>query len=309
MSGPATTPSDAGITISSENENQEISRSQMHKLLVDNAKWKQRSEETSSIHIADLKKLSPNDALSTVLLGDSMFERMKTTGQSASLEPWPSTEMLGGRAFNQLKATNPLFHKRLDGVFNTGVGGDGVQNIVYRLAGEKAKNLDGLLPTLGAHNIKLFVLHCGTNNLHHKQGLKDRDRDYMRLILQALLHIARAGSKILVTGLFYRNDISDELVDDANGKIQDLVNSMNENIGALQILYLAPAPKVCKEHLVDHVHLSIDGYRLWTEHLLPKVVELLREVDLLRKAARSIHENAEQELFHSLKSSGSSSPL
>lgn len=217
--------------------------------------------------------------------------------------------MLGPGALHRMKCANPLVSRRLEGVFNAGVGGDGMQNIIYRLAGDSERHLDGLLPVLAAHNIKLFVIHCGTNNLRAKHGLRDGDVQHMRLILQSVLHIARAEAKVLVTGLFYRNDISDLLVDQANNKIETLVESMNTNINAQRFVYMSPSARVGKQHLVDQVHLSIDGYKLWVEDLFQEVARLLREVGLLRSAGWLIRENAEREFKHSLRSSGDSTPL
>lgn len=249
------------------------------------AKYKLRSHETSkTTHLPLLQHRQHPPTV--VLLGDSMFERMTTTGESPNLvAPWPSAAMLPDSEL-------PAGTGRLRGVFNAGVGGDKVQNIAYRLVGGRhpedgEKDLGGLLGALvecaagRGEGVKLWVVQAGTNNLSVKKGLVDADRDALQVVVRALLKMPRPEggkeSKVLVTGLFYRKDLARELVDEANKKLMDMVEGLNHEVGVDRVVFLPATGEVkTEEHLVDHVHLSLDGYQVWMRNLFPAVVGLLK---------------------------------
>ncbi|KXX78171.1 Platelet-activating factor acetylhydrolase IB subunit gamma [Madurella mycetomatis] len=230
------------------------------------AKYKPRSHETSkTTHLPLLQRQQRPPTI--VLLGDSMVERMTTTGESPNLvAPWPSAAMLPDSEL-------PAGTGRLHGVLNAGVGGDKVQNIAYRLVGERhpedgEKDLAGLLEALVGcgpgrkEGVKLWVVQAGTNNLSVKKGLVDTDRDAFQVVLRALKDVAR------------------ELVDEANKKLMDMVKGLNHEAGMDRVVFLPATDEVkTEEHLVDHVHLSLDGYRVWMRKLFPAVVGLLKEME------------------------------
>jgi hypothetical protein len=153
-----------------------------------------------------------------VFLGDSMFERMTTTGETPNfVAPWPSPAMLS----DEMLRFGGTDYKRIDRVFNAGVRGDKIQNLVYRLVGashpeEEEKNLPGLLPMLAAcGTVKLWVIHIGTNNLHPKHGLRDDDVEALRKLVEALLNLNSSEGRpchVAVTLLWPRKDISRHLV-------------------------------------------------------------------------------------------------
>ncbi|KAK4245709.1 hypothetical protein C7999DRAFT_42793 [Corynascus novoguineensis] len=276
------------------------------------AKFKVRSHETSkTVHIPLLLRQSHSSSQdpTVVLLGDSMFERMTTTGESPNLvAPWPSPAMMSDDKMHALfdldgkevertegkieKENERNNGRRLHGVFNAGVGGDRIQNLAYRLVGSGNDanadtetgeiNLPGLLPVLAARGTaKVWVVHAGTNNLSPKKGLSDGDADALRRVVGAVLQAnpEKGRCKVLVTGLFYRRDVSKELVDLANDKVKRAVEMLQEQCGTERVTYLPPAAAVKpEEHLVDHVHLSLDGYQLWAEELFPKVASILDSV-------------------------------
>ncbi|KAL2200171.1 SGNH hydrolase-type esterase domain-containing protein [Corynascus similis CBS 632.67] len=265
------------------------------------AKFKARSRETSkTVHIPLLLHQSDSSSQgpSVVLLGDSMFERMTTTGESPNLvAPWPSPAMMSDDRMHRLfsldgKKVRTTERKRLDGVFNAGVGGDRIQNLAYRLVGSGSDanadaetdeiNLPGLLPVLAARGtVKVWVVHVGTNNLSPKKGLSDGDADALRRVVGAVLQVnpEKGRCKVLVTGLFYRRDVTRELVNRANDKVRQVVEALQEQCGTERVAYLPPAAAVKpEEHLVDHVHLSLDGYKLWVDELFPKVASILDSV-------------------------------
>ncbi|RYP30534.1 hypothetical protein DL767_006211 [Monosporascus sp. MG133] len=194
------------------------------------AKFKERSFETAAkTHIPLLKSCTTGPAI--ILLGDSMIERMVTTADSPSFHPWPSDAILSEDSLASLGGQAGRKINRLGSVFNAGVGGDKYENILYRLVGDDSeeRQLPGLLEILQGRDIDIWVVHAGTNNLHPKRGLTNVDVNKLRLLLEAALRISRPETNLLLTGLFYRKDIADGLVDDANRKLEALVESMNEN--------------------------------------------------------------------------------
>lgn len=206
-----------------------------------------------------------------MLLGDSMIERMQTTGQSASLEPWPSAHIISD-AHLESNRSKGLVHERLRGVFNAGVGGDKYENILYRLHGDEERQLPGLLDTPSALDAELWFINAGTNNLHPKRGLSDASVDVLRLVLMAILASTPFETRILLSGLFYRTDVADHLVDEANTKLEYLVDSINDTQREPRLFCIQMPGSVRKEvHLEDHVHLNEKGYRVWFQYLLPRL--------------------------------------
>ncbi|KAK0630482.1 SGNH hydrolase-type esterase domain-containing protein [Bombardia bombarda] len=255
------------------------------------AKYKERSHVTSKTqHIALLQNLKDSDTSPTVVLfGDSMLERMITTGQSPSLEPWPSQAMLYDASDN---ATSQSESKqgRLQGVANFGVGGDKIQNMAYRLIGnpnpDPAKSLPALASLLAVRKeVKLWIVHAGTNNLHPKKGLTDGDRNALAAMLRAILVISspEVECKVLLTGLFPRKDISQKLINEANAKLLGIVGELNGGLQNDRVVFL-PATEAIRteDHLVDHVHLSLEGYRIWTMELFPAVMKVLEGFEDVR---------------------------
>lgn len=177
-----------------------------------------------------------------IFIGDSMLERLKTTGINTNLH-------------------------NLQQSFNLGVGGDRIQNVLYRL------DL-GYIELLGSRHTRLWVVHIGTNDLTPKRGLRNSEISCYRLLLQALLNLS-PESQVLVTGLFKRKDVSDEIVEKSNEAIQGLVEDLNGQLDGSRLVWLAPTDSVTKEMLVDHVHLTEEGYDLWDEDLCPRVLETL----------------------------------
>lgn len=207
------------------------------------SKYKQRSLEIlRDDHLPTLASTARSPTV--VLLGDSMIERMITTGQSPNLMSWPSEAMMDAgtlKIMNYLRMSKRkhLQQKdlrslpRLGGVFNAGCGGDKIENMLFRLVGgadgqshpqetqPEEKNFSGLADAFSPpkeNKVLLWIIQAGTNNLHKKKGLTDTSVSALRVLLMSLLQISVPEVHILLTGLFYRNDIADSLVDQANGE-------------------------------------------------------------------------------------------
>lgn len=258
-------------------------------LLAPIARFKIRSYETSlNSHLRILQSCAetPSTSPSVIFLGDSMLERFITTGNSPNFtSPWPSPTLLPTLPDNG--------SSRLPHILNAGVGGDKIQNMAYRLLGSDSE--DSPLPSLAAaianlKSVKLWVVHAGANNLNPKRGLSDQDAAALEVLLRAVLKIdgaPRVSTRVIMTAILYRKDVSDEKVDDANRKIQDVITKLNREVGGMlsdkRVTWLGPeAAKGLKkeEHLVDHVHLNLEGYRIWVrEVLFPEVVRVTREIE------------------------------
>ncbi|KAF5972523.1 hypothetical protein FCOIX_9317 [Fusarium coicis] len=107
--------------------------------------FKPRSHETHHITHVPQIKAKPGE-YTVAVLGDSLFERFKTTGRMLSIN----------------KDTR---------ILNLGVGGDKILNVQYRMD-------QGLVHLLKQHqpNIKTMYIHMGSNNLK-KHGLRKGDAD------------------------------------------------------------------------------------------------------------------------------------
>lgn len=203
------------------------------------AQHKVRSLEYARRHLTTVEENGHRVVVG--LLGASILERMGTTGEWENLQSWPSETMASDSA---IQAMNDAIDdpdaapiSRIQGVANFGCGGDKIQNILYRVVGDPAANLKGLaqeLQTANAgnlpnrRNLKLWVIQAGTNNLHRKHGLREADLHAMDVLLRTLHHLSHPGTKFLVTGLFYRRDIPNELVDRANDALQSLVDRLDQ---------------------------------------------------------------------------------
>jgi hypothetical protein len=118
-------------------------------------------------------------------------------------------------------------------LFNAGVGGDKIENVLYRL------DL-GLLPLLEDRNVKLWVVIIGSNDLTKigkiKKALLPSEVERYRLLLQALLRTS-ATSQIIACALFQRSDVANEDVLESNRLLHSLTLTMNTNFGE-RILWL-----------------------------------------------------------------------
>lgn len=110
------------------------------------AKWKARSETTYHEHCTTVDAGSAVP-WTTLLLGDSLFQRIAT----ARLP-----RVVGSSACERLKDLQPPH------VFNAGVGGDKIENLLWRLEGSELWTHPNL------RSITSVCLWIGTNNLTTK---------------------------------------------------------------------------------------------------------------------------------------------
>ena len=233
-----------------------------------NARWKERSHrEHYEIHVPELQKIQehyaakPLNAIDTAMIGDSMLWRFKGSGATTKVNR------------HTIKIQNDRVIAPTSGpsIFNAGVGGDKIENVLYRLGGGD----EGLLAHLTPFPIKLWVVHVGTNNLRATRSLTSAELRNFELLLRALIDI-KAESRILAVEVAKRTDISDEVVAASNVGLKRVVDELNEGFGKGKISLL-PQPELNKDiHTADHVHLNRAGYAVWDRSLFPAIERMLR---------------------------------
>jgi platelet-activating factor acetylhydrolase IB subunit beta/gamma len=221
------------------------------------------------VHIPLLEshlKADPSSGPTIALLGDSMLERFITTGQSPNFPaPFPSPVLLPPE--DELLSCYPdEKDPRIKGVFNAGVGGDKIENLIYRLVGDEERGLPALLPLL-APSVKVWIVFVGTNNLSPKKGLSDNYEDVLFEMGKTLLQ-ASPNSELRIIRLCDRKDVPIGLVTSSNQIVKKVSKrlymefSFPTSVG----YWDSPSSRVgfdIEKHLDDHVHLNLEGYRLW----------------------------------------------
>lgn len=266
------------------------------KELKQSSKFKQRSHDTHhNIHVPELTlrlklpnhetpshpqpnpaaddpvtpsaNLSNTSPIHIVYLGNSMLERLKTTGQGTKLGNLSSK----GSAFN------------------AGCGGDKNENVLYRLEQglytllKSSQESTATIPK--TCDITLWILASGTNNLHAKHGFRHPDVASWKVLLETCLRIA-PRSRVLACDVFYRKDVKDELVEAGNEMLKGVVREVNlevekrraengEEDGQARVVWVEARQKIDRSMLVDHVHLNEGGYRVWDEVLWEYVKEIV----------------------------------
>ncbi len=222
---------------------------ELKQCLEQNAKFKIRSQTTTNnTHFIELRgsrnAIDENETslppLDTVLLGDSMMERFKTTGR-------------------QFKFPGE--------VFNGGVGGDKIQNLIYRL-----HTLD-LFTVLSQRTIDgIIFINIGTNNLKPNNKLPESDIKAYAVLLVALCREFQTAT-IIVSGILPRtgpeldvkNGIPKEYVDDANARFAAVVREIGQV--KKNCVWMPPPNIDLNQHLADHVHLNKQGYTIWFKQI------------------------------------------
>ncbi|KAG7404948.1 hypothetical protein Forpe1208_v015392 [Fusarium oxysporum f. sp. rapae] len=242
--------------------------------------FKQRSHETHhNTHVPEIK--AHPGGYTVVVLGDSLFERFKTTGKFVSAEPTDdeifklrsqqthhnihvpqikdnpgqyTTAILGASGVERLKTTGRMLSINKDSrILNLGVGGDKILNVQYRMD-------QGLVRLLKQHqpNIKIMYIHMGSNNLK-KQGLRKGDADaYGALIKQ--LRTEFPDMIIVITALFIQRGLGLDVIEDANNKLKAIAAEH----GCEFLPFGDDQTGIMSE---DNVHLNEFGYRNWNEIL------------------------------------------
>ncbi|HEU4996778.1 MAG TPA: GDSL-type esterase/lipase family protein [Gemmatimonadaceae bacterium] len=154
---------------------------------------------------------------------------------------------------------------------NFGWGGDGVENMLWRVENGE---LDDVNP-------KVIVILAGTNNVGNQPGGAGDDKvaDITRGI-RALVDISRRkapNATIILTGITPRND---------NMAVMPEINRINENLARLAegkaVRYVNindkladPNGKLFDGMSVDNLHFTLKSYQVWADALKPILTEIL----------------------------------
>lgn len=205
-------------------------------------KFKKRTDETSNFHIKNLSKLSPNEMPEILLLGDSLFERFNTiAGQNSKI--WTDYH------FDKLK------------IFNAGIGGDKIQNVLYRLKTKK------LLTYLDGSITKIFLM-IGTNNIERDQP--GDMLDGIKFILDVLKD-SYPKAYIYVLGIPPRISMNKKLSNDQLiikiKKYNDLLASISERYIDIYSLFIDKKGNMNNDLFLDGVHFNNKGYDIYAKEL------------------------------------------
>ncbi|QKF93536.1 GDSL-like lipase/acylhydrolase family protein [Fadolivirus algeromassiliense] len=187
-------------------------------------KWKERTYNTHKKHLEQYTGKQFNVAF----LGDSMMERWLSTG-------------------------NKFWDESFKNYANLGVGGDGVEHLLYRLT--ENNEFKGILDVI---NVDKIVFMIGTNNLEKKTV-----NDILEGIISVINIIFKKqpNCKLIVYGLLDRSDIPKMNISELNYKLEDYIKKQNNN--KLTYRFFGNMVNNDNKFFVDHVHLSQDGYEQW----------------------------------------------
>jgi len=187
-------------------------------------KWKDRTHKTHLKHIAAQGE-SGRRNYRLAFLGDSMMERWLTTGVAL----WTT-------------------HFAKDCI-NLGVGGDGIENLLYRLKGTQPQ-LPGCLDNIVVDCVLLMI---GTNNL------SNRSAAHISAGIANVVAVVRAKqpkARIVLYGLTYRKDVDKSKVTEVNSRLRDEFSDIFTFFGDELNL---------EQEYDDHVHLNALGYSKWLQ--------------------------------------------
>lgn len=190
-----------------------------------------RTDETHQKH----QELYNGNQYDIVMIGDSMIER------------WEYEEC-SSNYLNELKNNHSIA--------TMGVGGDCVENLLYRLQAERC-----ILDNITIN--KCVYLMIGTNNISTKTSIDN--------IIEGINNIINIiASKInnsVVFGVFalpYRIDVDNKKTDELNDRLKQLVESKNNHSNKF---YSFVDTIDMQNDYDDHVHFNQSGYKKWFDYL------------------------------------------
>lgn len=203
-----------------------IMSSKQNTLLV--PKWKDRTHNTHKQHL----KLYEGKKFKTAFLGDSMMERWLRTGEQYWKESFANCA-------------------------NLGVGGDGVEHLLYRLT--ENQEFKGILDVIKVDKIFFMI---GTNNLE-KKSVDDILEGIINVI--QLIFKKQPDVKLVIYGLPDRTDISLTKIADLNTRLEGYINKQNNK--NLTYRFFGDSVNHENKYFDDNVHLSKLGYNKWYDDI------------------------------------------
>ncbi|MCX6851719.1 MAG: platelet-activating factor acetylhydrolase IB subunit [Verrucomicrobia bacterium] len=212
--------------------------------------WMKRHESFNAI--------SKKGEAQLVFLGDSITQGWEGNGKGVWAKTWAP-----------LKAAN------------FGIGGDRTEHVIWRL---QNGNFDGIKP-------KLVVLMIGTNNTGHQgrpaaehggvayASSAEQTAEGVKMILD-ILGKKLPEAKVLVLGIFPRGATKEDAMRKQNVATNNLISGFadNKSIFYMDIgnTFLQPDGTLPKEIMPDLLHLSAQGYQMWSDAIEGKVKELMK---------------------------------
>eukprot|EP01124_Arcella_intermedia_P005969 TRINITY_DN13500_c0_g1_i1.p1 TRINITY_DN13500_c0_g1~~TRINITY_DN13500_c0_g1_i1.p1 ORF type:complete len:249 (+),score=56.76 TRINITY_DN13500_c0_g1_i1:84-830(+) len=204
-----------------------------------NPQWKERTHNTHLQHLEALKQ-PQNSNFKVLLLGSSMIERFETSGKSELPK---------------------LFQ---ESCFLAGVGGDGVQHMLYRVH-------NGLIEAC-PDTLETVVLMSGTNNI--EKFSEEQTLEAVSLLINTIL-LKRPSLKIILFGLPPRDSTVKKY---NNAQLLEKVQRFNKLLESLQseqirffnfyeqLVY--NTGRRMDGYFDDHVHLNAKGYTIFAQNIL-----------------------------------------
>ena len=150
------------------------------------------------------------------------------------------------------------------GAVNFGIGGDMTQNLLWRLKYGATENLDP----------KAVMLLIGTNNLSFNKDEPETIGAGVTAVVDELTE-SFPNADILLMGVFPRSEDQDNPARNKINRINNLISQLGtrSHVTYLDITdqLLESDGTLSKEVMPDFLHLSDEGYRRWTEAILPWV--------------------------------------
>jgi lysophospholipase L1-like esterase len=208
--------------------------------------FKQRSYDTMKKHIELLN--SNENKYTHLLLGDSLFENFTIEN--------------GGLSFYDAIGN--------ENIFNAGVGGDKVENIIYRLIESK------LFDHINLQNLSNIFILAGTNNLNNKKQEKSKQIiiEGIITIIEHIKNKLNINLNIYILEISPRTDIKIEIINEVNRSLKKIVdNYSNEKVKLYFInwsleFYDIKTENINKEYYFDHVHINELGYKILSQYLI-----------------------------------------
>lgn len=205
-------------------------------------KWMSLSE-WYELHAQDVT-LAIEGSAPLIFIGDSITQGWNVAGQKY----WE-------------EAFEPL------GAVNFGIGGDTTQNLLWRLQYGATENLDP----------KAVMLLIGTNNFSFSDNDKPETIAAGIIAVVDQLNLSYPNADILLMGVFPRRESPDDHLRASTKRINGIISQLEarDEVTYLDIKdqLLETGGTLSKEVMPDFLHLSEEGYRRWTEAILPWIEE------------------------------------
>jgi len=210
-------------------------------------KWKMRTAATHTNHLEELEQLTTeeNNHVDTLLLGDSMFQRWKTTGEDIWTPP--------------------------SSVFNAGIGGDRIENILWRLLANDLEedgksNRVGLMSKL---NVRQTIFFVGTNNMCTDPITALQSfSDGIRLLIDIIRTTQSRLERIIVMAL--PSKANADWVEQANAFNRELKLLCEEDVSGM-LCYCDGLLGMETTDFEDDVHFNKSGYTKWLPMILSQI--------------------------------------